>query len=60
MEDVELVRALGRPITALGATASTGAEKYLADGWLRRGARNHVTLLRYLAGADPARLAARY
>lgn len=60
MEDVALVRALpGRP-TALPAGASTGAGRYLRDGWLRRGARNLWTLAQYLGGADPAALARRY
>lgn len=60
MEDVALVRALGRPLTALPVRALTGAERYQRDGWLRRGARNLWTLARYAAGADPTRLAARY
>lgn len=60
MEDVALVRALGRPLVRLDATATTSAARYQAEGWLRRGARNHWTLLRYLAGADPSRLAATY
>ena len=60
MEDVALVRALGRPLTALPAQARTSAARYLRDGWLRRGARNLWTLMRYALGADPAALAARY
>lgn len=60
MEDVALVRALGRPIAILPVRAMTGAERYLRDGWIKRGARNLWTLARYLAGADPARLADRY
>lgn len=59
MEDVALVRALGR-MTALRPRASTGAGRYLRDGWLRRGARNLWTLARYFAGVDPDDLAASY
>lgn len=60
MEDVALVRALGRPLSALPARAFTGADRYQRDGWLRRGARNLWTLARYFAGADPERLAESY
>ena len=35
-------------------------DRYARAGWLRRGARNLWTLARYLFGADPHRLAARY
>ena len=64
MEDVALVRALtrtsgDRPL-ALPATAVTGPERYQRAGWLRRGARNLWTLLRYMRGTDPERLAAAY
>ncbi|MFK7752758.1 MAG: TIGR04283 family arsenosugar biosynthesis glycosyltransferase [Sedimentitalea sp.] len=58
MEDVALVRALGRPLVALPVLASTSPERYLKVGWLRRGARNLWTLLRYFAGSDPEGLAA--
>lgn len=60
MEDVALVRALGRPLAALPAEARTSAARYQRAGWLRRGARNLWTLLRYILGADPAALALRY
>lgn len=61
MEDVALARRLGRArLAPLHATALTGAERYIAEGWLRRGARNLGTLARYALGADPARLAERY
>lgn len=60
MEDVALVRALGRPLVALPAEARTSAARYQRIGWLRRGARNLWTLLRYLMGADPEALALRY
>lgn len=60
MEDVALVRALDGPLTRLAADAVTSAERYQRSGWLRRGARNLWTLTRYMAGADPARLAEAY
>jgi len=60
MEDVAMARALGRRLTVLPLTVTTSATRYLRDGWLRRGARNLWLLLRYLCGADPVRLAARY
>jgi len=60
MEDVVIARALGRRLTVLPMAATTSADKYLRDGWLRRGLRNLSLLVRYLCGADPARLARRY
>lgn len=60
MEDVALVRALERPVQLLPAVISTSVDRYRADGWFRRGAGNLWLLLRYLAGADPARLAKAY
>lgn len=60
MEDVALVRALPRPLVGLNATITTSAERYLRDGWLRRGAGNLWTLARYLTGTDPDALADRY
>lgn len=59
MEDVALVRALPQ-LVVLPVRAVTGAERYQRGGWMRRGARNLWTLLRYFAGADPARLAESY
>lgn len=59
MEDVALARRLRR-LTPLAATARTSAARYRRSGWLRRGARNLWTLMRYFLGADPAKLAARY
>lgn len=59
MEDVALVRNLPR-LTRIEAEALTEAEKYLRDGWLRRGGRNLLLLTRYLLGADPNRLARKY
>ena len=60
MEDVAMARALGRHLRPMPAAVITSAAKYQRDGWLRRGARNLALLLRYLAGADPVRLAKRY
>ena len=60
MEDVALVRALDRRPTILPVRATTSAERYIRTGWLRRGARNLWTLVRYLGGADPKDLDAGY
>ncbi len=60
MEDVALVRALDCPVECLPLVLTTSASRYEAEGWLRRGARNLTLLLRYLAGADPERLARAY
>lgn len=60
MEDVAMARALAGRFVLLSEVAETGAEKYLAQGWVRRGARNLLTLLRYLCGADPEALANSY
>lgn len=60
MEDVAIARGLRGRMVRLDATAMTSAERYLSRGWLRRGARNLITLARYLAGADPAKLAGFY
>ena len=60
MEDVAMARALKGRITVLDETVTTDAGRYVAGGWLRRGTRNLWTLTRYLAGADPKQLAARY
>jgi rSAM/selenodomain-associated transferase 2 len=60
MEDVATARALKGRVGLLGATVSTGAERYEAEGWARRGGRNLRTLARYLAGTDPEILARDY
>ncbi|MEL6453011.1 MAG: glycosyltransferase [Pseudomonadota bacterium] len=60
MEDVALVRALRGQLVALDAVAVTSAAKYRRQGWLRRGARNLWTLVRYFAGADAHGLARAY
>lgn len=59
MEDVHLVRALGRSLKGSPVRAVTSFDRY-QTGWVRRGGRNLWTLVRYLAGADPARLAVSY
>ncbi len=59
MEDVALVWALPR-VTLLNARAVTSADRYARVGWVRRGARNLLTLTRYFLGADPERLAQAY
>ena len=60
MEDVALVRALARRVSRIRAHAFTGAEKYQQQGWMRRGAKNLILLIRYLAGAKPENLARAY
>ncbi|WP_170335231.1 TIGR04283 family arsenosugar biosynthesis glycosyltransferase [Ruegeria arenilitoris] len=59
MEDVALIRALPR-VTLLSSRAFTSAERYIRQGWVRRGARNLWTLTRYFLGADPEQLAQAY
>ncbi len=59
MEDVALIRVLPRPVL-LKADAVTSAERYIRQGWFRRGARNLWTLARYFLGADPHLLAQSY
>lgn len=60
MEDVAMARALRGRLTPLRADAWTSAERYCRQGWLRCGARNLLTLTRYLCGTDPDRLARSY
>lgn len=61
MEDVAIARRLGRArLAAIPATATTSAERYRREGWIRRGSRNLTTLALYLLGAPPERLARRY
>lgn len=60
MEDVAIAGALKGKLIALDAVAQTSANKYLSQGWLRRGSRNLWTLIRYFAGADASVLAASY
>jgi rSAM/selenodomain-associated transferase 2 len=61
MEDVDLARRLGpKRLRRLDAKALTSAERYRREGYIGRSARNAVLLARYLAGADPERLARAY
>ncbi|MBV1867866.1 MAG: TIGR04283 family arsenosugar biosynthesis glycosyltransferase [Marinosulfonomonas sp.] len=60
MEDVAMARRLRGCLDGLPATVLTSADKYLRQGWFRRGARNLWTLTRYLAGVSPDKLARAY
>lgn len=60
MEDVILARKLGRRLTALPITITTSAEKYITQGWLRRGVRNLALLFQYLLGTTPEALYKKY
>lgn len=60
MEDVAIARALRGQLVRLDAVAVTSAAKYREQGWVRRGARNLWTLLRYFAGTSPEALAKSY
>ena len=60
MEDVILARKLGRCLTALPITITTSAEKYITQGWLRRGVRNLALLFQFLLGTTPEALYKKY
>jgi rSAM/selenodomain-associated transferase 2 len=60
MEDVALVRVLRGQLVGLGCVAVTSAAKYRDKGWMRKGAGNLWTLLRYFAGYDVHQLAKSY
>jgi rSAM/selenodomain-associated transferase 2 len=61
MEDVDLVRRLGRRrLRLLEAGASTSAERWRRDGWLRRSARNLACLALWRLGMSPERVAGIY
>jgi rSAM/selenodomain-associated transferase 2 len=61
MEDVALARRLGhRRLARIGAEAITSGRRYVREGWLRRGARNLVTLAQYFIGIRLDRLAQSY
>lgn len=60
MEDVALARALRGRLALIDAAAVTGFDRYARRGWARQGAANLWRQARFLAGADPARLARRY
>ncbi len=60
MEDVAMARALGRRLRLLNHAITTDAARYQAQGWLKRGAQNWLTMARYLSGTDPEKLARSY
>ncbi|WP_299502687.1 TIGR04283 family arsenosugar biosynthesis glycosyltransferase [uncultured Roseobacter sp.] len=60
MEDVAIARALKGRLAPIDGVAETCAARYRSQGWVRRGARNLWTLLRYFAGASPQHLAESY
>lgn len=60
MEDVAIARAIGHQMRGLAANATTSAERYQRNGWLRHSLRNHMLMLRYCLGTDPDELAQRY
>lgn len=60
MEDVAIARALKGHLVGVNVTATTSASRYKKQGWLRRGARNLWTLMRYFAGTSPKQLAQSY
>ena len=62
MEDVMLNRRLRGEggLTRLGASISTSARRYEEEGKVRGWLRNVGIMSRFLAGGEPARLAARY
>lgn len=61
MEDVALIRALGRPrIRLLDGAVSTSFEKYRREGWMRRGLKNWRCLALYYLGVSPEEIAKRY
>ncbi|HFB54626.1 MAG TPA: glycosyltransferase [Hellea balneolensis] len=67
-EDVAIVRALrnlakmrgGRGVRPMAAKIYTDAQRYKADGYLRRSVKNWHLLRRYLTGADPDTLVKTY
>jgi rSAM/selenodomain-associated transferase 2 len=62
MEDVVLVQRLKRSgrLRHLNLDLITSARRWEQEGWLRRSARNLLTLALYHAGVSPERLARRY
>ena len=56
-EDVDIVRRLGRRrLVALGARATTSAERYRQKGYIARVLRNFWCVALYYGGASPTRL----
>jgi len=61
MEDVDLVRRIGRArLVALDPPFVTSAERWRAEGWWRRSARNLFCLSLWFAGVPPGRIARLY
>lgn len=61
MEDVDLVRRVGRSrIAVLSAAATTSAERWRRDCWLKRSARNLLCLLLFSLGAPAGQIARIY
>ncbi len=60
MEDVRIAKALKRKLVALDCIATTSAERYQKQGWLRRSFKNFVILIQYKMGVDPVILAKKY
>ncbi|MCF3651153.1 TIGR04283 family arsenosugar biosynthesis glycosyltransferase [Synoicihabitans lomoniglobus] len=61
-EDVDLLQRARqhRPVDVLPASVTTSARRFRARGHLKQQLRNGALLLRFLAGADPRRLAPAY
>lgn len=60
MEDVAMVRSLRGHLQVLPHMALTSAKRYRQNGWLKSGMQNLWRQGRFLAGADPAKLARDY
>ena len=60
MEDVAIVRALDPVIKRLRSRAFTDATKYQQQGWIWRGCKNLILVIRYFAGAKPEDLIVSY
>lgn len=61
MEDVDLVRRLGRRrLTSLRTIATTSADRYRREGYMRRVLRNQASLALYACGASQERIARAY
>ena len=61
MEDIDIVRRIGRRrLRILRSNAITSPRRYVAEGYLRRIARNQMCLLMYTLGVSPQRIARFY
>ncbi len=52
MEDVAIAGKIGRNYTRLEFNAITRADKFITEGWLKRGTKNLATLVLYFIGRD--------